>query len=136
MVTDEKQYVIVEMKDELRCEGVLEQIDKVNLLIYLANAKTYLIGEKGEIIPKGTFESLKLNKGDIKVIKLVQIDKSKKIEPVKEEHSGIKPIPKTEAEATPIQKPYEKDNFFDNMSSTQAANTRSIVKIRTVRRSI
>lgn len=128
---EDQQFVIVEMKDELRCEGILEHIDKVNLLIYLAKAKTYLIGESGQIIPKGTFEVLKLNKADIKVIKLVQIDKSKTEEvsnPVESETFAVKEIPKKEENIAPVKKAYEKEAFFDNMISGQTANIRSTVK--------
>lgn len=114
MSKPEQKQVIVELQNGDKCEGVLANIDKVNLKILLVNAKKTPSSDPSK--PE-SFEKLEINKGDIKEIKVIQFEV--KAEP-KEEQSNINAIPEDKKPVN-VQgaktKSYDKnESFFDTLS--------------------
>lgn len=114
MSKPEQKQVIVELQNGDKCEGVLANIDKVNLKILLVNAKKTPSRDPSK--PE-SFEKLEINKGDIKEIKVIQFEV--KAEP-KEEQSNINAIPEDKKPVN-VQgaktKSYDKnESFFDTLS--------------------
>ena len=114
MSKPEQKQVIVELQNGDKCEGVLANIDKVNLKIQLTSAKKTSGTEPTKV---ESFESLEISKADIKEIKVIQFEV--KTEP-KEDTSNINAIPEskkpTNVEQTK-QKSYDKnESFFDSLS--------------------
>ena len=114
MSKPEQKQVIVELQNGDKCEGVLANIDKVNLKIQLTAAKK----TSGTAPTKvESFETLEISKADIKEIKVIQFEA--KTEP-KEESGNINAIPDNKkplnVEQTK-QKSYDKnESFFDTLS--------------------
>jgi hypothetical protein len=106
----QSQYVIIDLKSGLKCEGTLANIDKVNLKINLLNAKRYTKDENGDL-KEENFEALEINKEDIKEIKLVQFEP-------KEEKKNLNAIPESKAQSIREKaKKYNKEeSFFDDLS--------------------
>ena len=106
------QYVIVDLKNGLKCEGTLSNIDKVNMKINLLNAKKHVPDVSGKIIEE-SYESLEINKEDIKEVKLVQYEQ-------KDEKKNINAIPENKLNSLPSNtkpKGYNKEeSFFDELS--------------------
>ena len=114
MSKPEQKQVIVELQNGDKCEGVLANIDKVNLKILLVNAKKTPASDPTK--PE-SFEKLEINKGDIKEIKVIQFEV--KTEP-KEEQSNINAIPEDKKPVNVQQtktKGYDKnESFFDTLT--------------------
>ena len=114
MSKPEQKQVIVELQNGDKCEGVLANIDKVNLKILLVNAKKTPSSDPSK--PE-SFEKLEINKGDIKEIKVIQFEVKTE---AKEEQSNINAIPE---DKKPVNvhgaktKGYDKnESFFDTLS--------------------
>ena len=114
MSKPEQKQVIVELQNWDKCEGVLANIDKVNLKILLVNAKKT---PSSDPTKSENFEKLEINKGDIKEIKVIQFEV--KTEP-KQEQSNINAIPEDKKPINVQQtktKSYDKNElFFDTLS--------------------
>ena len=102
------------MQNGDKCEGVLANIDKVNLKILLVNAKKTPSSDPAK---SESYEKLEINKGDIKEIKVIQFEV--KTEP-KQEQSNINAIPEDKKPINVQQtktKSYDKnESFFDTLS--------------------
>ena len=93
-----KKYVIVELNDGFKVEGVLTDVDKTNFTIHITEATKYRFDEKGNNIPEKLNSSeLNISKADIKEVKLVQWDQLSSQKP-----SINNPIP-TQVKSQPIQ---------------------------------
>jgi len=112
--------VIVDLKNGSKCEGILANIDKINMKINITNAKRF--DESSENPNEEFFETLEINKEDIKEVKLVHYEQ-------KEEKKNVNAIPENKAmdmESDKKDNKYNKDSsFFDNlsyMSNVEAKN--------------
>ena len=114
MSKPEQKQVIVELQNGDKCEGVLANIDKVNLKIQLTTAKKTSGTDPSKV---ESFESLEISKADIKEIKVIQFEV--KTEP-KEDSSNINAIPDSKKPTNIEQtkpKSYDKnESFFDTLS--------------------
>jgi hypothetical protein len=117
------QYVIVELKNGYKCEGIIASIDKVNFKMYLNSAKKYFSDESGNL-KEENFDNLEINKEDIKEVKLVQYEQPK------EESKNINAIPEnkiTEMKNQDKGKGYNKsESFFDNLSAMSNNEARNL----------
>jgi small nuclear ribonucleoprotein (snRNP)-like protein len=108
------QYVIVELKNGNKCEGIISNIDKVNFKMYLNSAKKYFTDESGSQ-KEENHDTLEINKEDIKEVKLVQYEQPK------DENKNINAIPESKLSQFKSQdksKGYDKsESFFDNLSA-------------------
>ena len=87
MSKPEEKQVVCELKDGGHVEGTLVNIDKVNLKILLSKVKK---SSKEDPQKFETYETLEINKDDIKELKLIQYEAK---EPPKEETSNLNAIP-------------------------------------------
>lgn len=125
-----KKYVIVELNDGFKVEGVLTDVDKTNFTIHISEATKYRTDEKGNNIPEKLPSSeLNISKSDIKEVKLVQYDQLSA-----QKQSDVKSLPQmkniqnqqmnqyTGLPSTQLPKlkdipsKYEKKEFFDGLS--------------------
>ena len=117
MSKPEEKQVVCELKDGGHVEGTLVNIDKVNLKILLSKAKK---SSKEDPQKFETYETLEINKDDIKELKLIQYEAK---EPPKEETSNLNAIPENKIPVDIQQqqqnkpKSYNKEeSFFDNLN--------------------
>jgi hypothetical protein len=106
------------LKNGLRCEGMLANIDKVNLKINLIGAKKYFTDDSGKFIEEN-FDNLEINKEDIKEVKLVQYEQPKE---QNKTGNNINAIPENKLnnvqDLINKSKSYNKsDSFFDALSA-------------------
>lgn len=117
------QYVIVELKNGNKCEGIISSIDKVNFKMFLNSAKKYFTDESGNA-KEENFDTLEINKEDIKEVKLVQYEQPK------EENKNINAIPENRVNQFKTQdksKGYDKsESFFDNLSAISNTDAKNL----------
>lgn len=113
------QHVIIELKTGVKCEGLLESINKEKMIIFLSNAKRTVISEDKKINEE-FFSQLEISKEEIKEVKIVQFDE---VETPKETpiNTNINAIPQNiqHNAQNNLSKPktYDKtDSFFDQLT--------------------
>ena len=116
MSKPEEKQVVCELKDGGHVEGTLVNIDKVNLKIFLSKVKK---ASKEDPQKYETYETLEINKDEIKELKLIQYEAK---EAPKEETSNLNAIPENKIPTEYQQqqqnksKSYNKEeSFFDNL---------------------
>ena len=132
MSTDpNNKYVIIDLKDKSKCEGILVGVDKQNFLVNLKNARSYYLNAEGKAVITDFSEHKSISKNDIDEFKVVQMNEDlvasatpektveKEVAVVKEDTSNYLPKPTVEI---PDGKRYDKNDFFDNMKSNQSSN--------------
>jgi hypothetical protein len=133
-----KKYVIVELNDGFKVEGVLTDVDKTNFTIHITEATKYRTDEKGNNIPeKLTSTELKISKADIKEVKLVQYDQLSSQKQTEErtlpQMNSVQGLPNQYTGLPMTQLPklkdfankYDKKDFFDSLS---VANNKDQIK--------
>ena len=130
-----KKYVIVELNDGFKVEGVLTDVDKTNFTIHISEATKYKTDDKGNNAhEKLTSTELNISKGDIKEVKLVQYDQlsNKKQQLEQTNFSQMKtqnqtsfnnPLPSQNLRNKDEKASYNKTNFFDDLGTLSNRET-------------
>lgn len=122
------QHVIIELKTGVKCEGLLESINKEKMIIFLSNAKRTVITEDKKVNEE-FFSQLEISKEEIKEVKIVQFDE---VETPKETpiNTNINAIPQNiqHNAQNNFTKPktYDKtDSFFDQLTPMNKQDAQS-----------
>ena len=129
-----KKYVIVELNDGFKVEGVLADVDKTNFTIHITEATKYRTDEKGSnLAEKLSSPELNISKADIKEVKLVQYDQltnqnkqdQRTFQQSKTLQSQVpfNSLPTTLPKRNDEKAKYEKLDFFDGLGTLSNRDT-------------
>jgi len=130
----DSKYVIVDLNDGTKCEGILINIDKEKMEIILGGAKKYRM-ENNVIKDETKYEQLTIPKIQIKEVKMVQTEDS--VSPSTSPNTTTQTVPQTKSDTKTTEttetvnpnaipknlekakqiKHYEKNNFFDSLNT-------------------